>query len=102
MTWKVLLSILGYLLLCVVVYLLVGCTTVQRQHVAELGIGHDTHIDSGTNPRSVIRYRWEPKDGASGLLFEFNHHSSIKDGAPFNNNAEDLTNQYSVIWRVVF
>ena len=80
-----------------------GCTSVSL----ELGIGTDKFIDSGTNPRSVIRLRGDAAKCFGGPITcfaEFDHHSSFRDGAPFNNNPEDLTNQYSIgvsipLWR---
>lgn len=85
--------------LLLILLMLPGCAT--HQHVVELGAGYDRHIDEGSNPQSVIRYRYEPRDG-SGWLLEFDHHSSIPDGRPFNRNPEDLVNQWSVIYRFVF
>lgn len=76
-----------------------GCAT--HQNAIELGAGYDTHIDEGRNPQSVMRYRYEPKQG-SGWVIEFNHNSSIPNGKPFNDLEEDLSNQWSVIYRFVF
>jgi len=76
-----------------------GCAT--HQHVLELGAGYDKHIDEGKNPQSVIRYRYEPRTG-SGWVLEFDHHSSFTEGQPFNDRPEDLVDQYSVIYRIVF
>lgn len=78
----------------------VGCSV--RANVVELGVGYDRHIDEGKNPQSVIRYRNEPANGASGFVFEYDHHSSVTEGAPFNGRAEDLADQWSVIYRWVF
>lgn len=63
----------------------------------ELGAGYDTHLDQGTNPRAVIRARGYV---TRNWLLEFNHHSSVKDGWPFNRKPEDLTNQWSVIYSI--
>lgn len=84
----------------VLAVLLVGCAT--RQNAIELGMGYDKHIDEGVNPQSVIRYRNEPRGAGSGWVFEYDHHSSITEGAPFNRRPEDLTDQYSVIYRWVW
>lgn len=72
------------------------------QFVVELGAGHDRNASVGRNPQSVARLRFEPRDGASGWVYEYNHHSSIRDGYPFNDNDDDLVDQYSVIYRWVF
>ena len=90
--------------LCVLL-LVSGCTSVSL----DLGIGNDNFIDSGTNPRSVIRLRGDAAKCFGGpvtCFAEFDHHSSFRDGAPFNNNPEDLTNQYSIgvsipLWRSI-
>lgn len=82
-----------------VAFLFVGCAT--RQNAFEFGAGYDSHIDQGSNPQSSFTYRNEPKAG-NGVVIEFQHNSSIKDGWPFNKNAEDLTNQWSVKYRFVF
>lgn len=82
-----------------VLLLLVGCAT--RVNVVELGVGYDKKLDQGTNPRSVIRYRNEPQAG-NGWVFEYNHHSSFREGRPFNDRPEDLTDQYSFIYRWVW
>lgn len=79
--------------------ILAGCST--HRNAIEIGAGYDTHIDEGTNPQSVLRYRYEPRQG-NGWLIEFDHHSSIPNGWPLNKRAEDLTNQWSVIYRFVF
>ena len=68
------------------------------QHVIELGAGYDSHISVGSNPQSVIRYRLE----TANIVYEYNHHSSITDGYPFNHRDDDVTNQWSIIWRYVF
>ena len=65
----------------------------------ELGAGHDRHIDEGRNPQSVMRVRYEMDNTWLPHVIEFNHHSSIPDGLPFNRNQEDLVNQWSLIWR---
>ena len=80
------------------VVLLTGCTSINL----ELGAGYDKHISEGSNPRSVIRINAELKncfDSVGTCVTEFNHHSSFKDGWPFNDRPEQLTNQWSVIYR---
>ena len=81
----------------IVLMLLPGCA---RQLAIELGAGYDAHISVGRNPQSVARIRSEPK--SSGWVYEYNHHSSIIDGYPFNRNDDDVVNQYSIIYRWVF
>jgi hypothetical protein len=70
----------------------------------ELGVGYDYHIDEGRNPQSVIRLRWEAKKGlhvkGDKVILEYNHHSSVRDGYPFNRNPEDLTDQLSLIYSI--
>ena len=87
-------------LILVVATLLGGCAT--RQNAFELGAGYDKHLAAGENPQSVIRYRNEPRGAGGGWIFEYNHHSSFKDGAPLNDRPEDLTDQYSAIYRWVW
>ena len=67
----------------------------------ELGFGHDFQLAAGDNPQSVIRARYEFTDNSWWRpdVLEWNHHSSITDGIPFNMNAEDPTDQFSIIWR---
>lgn len=77
------------------------CSCATHQNAIELGVGYDAHIDEGKNPQSVMRYRYEPKQG-NGWIIEFDHHSSIQNGWPFNKREEDLVNQWSVIYRFVF
>lgn len=86
------------LILLGLIIALVGCA--GRQNVIELGAGYDHHIDEGKNPQSVMRYRNEPLK--EGWVYEFNHHSSIPNGYPFNKKEEDLVNQHSIIYRWVF
>ena len=80
--------------------LLGACAT--RQNAIELGVGYDRQASAGRDPQSVIRYRNEPLDGTPGWVFEYDHHSSIRDGRPFNNNKEDTADQISIIRRWVF
>lgn len=91
-------SLLAGMVLALMAVFLFGCAT--HRHAIELGIGHDTHIDEGRNPQSVMRYRYEPS--GSGWVVEFNHNSSIPNGKPFNRKEEDLSNQWSAIYRFVF
>lgn len=77
-----------------------ACAT--RQNVLELGAGFDDELHAGRNPQSVIRYRNEPRGAGNGWVFEYDHHSSFADGKPFNDNPEDTTDQFSVIYRWVF
>ena len=88
------------LLPALLLLLLPACAT--RQNVVELGVGYDRQISEGRNPQSVIRYRNEPKGGGSGLVLEYDHHSSYQDGKPFNKNKEDTADQASIIYRWVF
>lgn len=91
--------VLAILIVLLLLAISTGCAT--RQNVLELGAGYDRHIDEGRNPQSVIRLRNEPKDG-NGWVFEYNHNSSFTEGAPFNDRPEDLSDQYSIIYRFVF
>lgn len=84
----------------IVLLLLSGCAT--RQNVFELGAGYDKNIHAGRNPQSVIRYRSEPLGGGTGWVFEYDHHSSYRDGPPFNDNEEDTADQWSIIYRFIF
>lgn len=77
-----------------------GCAT--RQNAFEIGAGYDAHIDQGRNPQSSVTYRNEPKSGSGGWVVEFQHNSAIFQGWPFNKDAEDLTNQFSVKYRFIF
>ena len=77
-----------------------ACAT--RQHAIELGVGYDRQASAGSPPQSVIRYRNEPLGGAPGWVLEYDHHSSIRDGRPFNQNKEDTADQISIIRRWVF
>ena len=88
------------LLLLLAALMLPACA--HRQFALELGAGYDAHISVGRNPQSVARVRNEPRDGRSGWVLEYSHHSSIIDGFPFSDRDDDLVNQYSVIYRWVF
>lgn len=68
----------------------------------EAGIGHDMKLDGdGSNPMSVLRLRYERATAwwAPDVL-EWDHHSSVMNGAPFNHRPEKQTDQVSLIWRV--
>ena len=66
----------------------------------ELGAGYDEHAAYGRAPQSVIRARYEMAvPWWAPSVLEWDHHSSIPDGSPFNNNREDTADQFSVIWR---
>lgn len=97
---KDLLRTLAFALGLIVILLLNACAT--RSNSLELGAGYNRHIDVGTNPQSIIRYRNEPRDNGSGWVVEYDHHSSFREGYPFNTRPEDLTDQFSVIYRWVF
>lgn len=62
----------------------------------DLGLGYDRHIDEGTNPQSIIRLSCQVADD---WHVEYSHHSSVRNGFPFNNKPEDLTDQLSVVYR---
>lgn len=73
----------------------------------QLGAGQDNSVDYGSNPRGLFRVVADRTDcvwrGVS-CFAEYDHHSSITDGRPFNRNSEQLTNQFSLgvdipIWR---
>ena len=66
----------------------------------ELGAGRNNQPGVGRNPQSVIRVRYEQATPwwAPDVL-EWDHHSSIPDGWPFNHNLEDTTDQVSLVWR---
>jgi hypothetical protein len=68
----------------------------------ELGVGLDARIEEGSNPRSVIRLRYEARDGAwwQPDVYELDHHSSVREGAPFNHRPDTTADQLSVIWRI--
>lgn len=84
--------------LLIITALTCGSTQVQAvEPIIELGAGYDHHIDEGTNPQSVIRFRLEWSN--SPWVVEFNHHSSFANGWPFNDKPEDLVNQWSIIYR---
>lgn len=70
----------------------------------ELGIGGDKERHLGRNPSSVIRLRYEKEHEYWWLprVLEYDHHSSIPDGKPFNGNEETTTDQFSIIWRFKF
>ena len=82
------------------VLVLGACAT--RQNAIELGAGYDPIKEVGSNPQSVMRYRNEPLGAGNGWVFEYNHHSSIRDGYPFNDREDQVTNQYSLIYRYVW
>lgn len=93
--WLSLLELGVFLIVAAV--LLTSCTTAHL----ELGAGYDKYIEQGTNPRALFRVTTERECGIAVTCFaEFDHHSSFRDGYPFNSNAEVLTNQWSVGVRV--
>lgn len=67
-----------------------------------LGVGADRHLERGTNPRSVIRFSSETDPGCWPAFpkvicfIEYNHHSSFREGMPFNDRPEELTDQLSI------
>lgn len=69
----------------------------------ELGAGMNYSVDLGPRsiPQSVIRLRYEMANRQwwKPDVLEYNHHSSITEGRPFNDRPEDLTDQASIIWR---
>ena len=67
----------------------------------EGGVGNDIGMRTGKNPMSVIRVRYEMLTKAwwTPDVVEWNHHSSITEGKPFNDRPEDTADQFSVIWR---
>lgn len=69
----------------------------------ELGLGMNYSVDIGPKsiPQSVIRFRYELDKGEwwKPNVIEFNHHSSVTEGLPFNDRPEDLTDQVSIIYR---
>ena len=69
----------------------------------ELGLGMNYSVDIGPRsiPQSVIRLRYEMgnREWWKPDVIEYNHHSSITEGLPFNRRPEDLTDQASVVWR---
>lgn len=68
----------------------------------ELGAGVDNQLESGKNPMSVIRVRWEICSRSRWVpdVIEIDHHSSFTEGRPFNHRPEDTANQISAIWRI--
>ena len=89
-----------------VVALLLGWAAAQHQAYAgelwlEAGVGHDINMRVGKNPMSVVRARYEMlnKTWWTPDVVEWNHHSSITEGQPFNSRPEDTADQFSVIWR---
>lgn len=97
-----LLNAFGALIAFAIVVAVMVASMSGCAYYAEIGVGHDKYIDKGTNPRSLMRVRGERECGAAGWLcfVEFNHHSSIRDGWPFNERSEDLTNQWSIGVRI--
>lgn len=77
-----------------------GCA--HRRNAFEFGAGFDAHIDQGKNPQSAFTFRNEPMGCSNGGVIEFQHNSAIFQGWPFNKDAEDLTNQLSFKYRIVF
>jgi hypothetical protein len=68
----------------------------------ELGIGNDIQLhQEDQNPRGVVRLRYELDVSEWWLpsVMEWNHHSSVFLGPPFNNRYEPTTDQFSVVWR---
>jgi len=69
----------------------------------ELGLGMNYSVDVGPKsiPQSVIRLRYEMHNRHwwKPDVLEYNHHSSVTEGKPFNHRPEDLTDQASVVWR---
>lgn len=75
-----------------------ACTAVYL----DLGLGNDRYIEQGSNPRGLFRVSAE-RAGCYGpvtCFLEFDHHSSIKDGVPFNENPEQVANQWNVGVRI--
>ena len=83
--------------------LLAACTSVHLQ----LGAGYEATLDYGRNPRGIARLVAERAECFGGVVrcfAEYDHHSSVGDGWPFNHHAEQLTNHYGVgidipLWR---
>jgi len=67
----------------------------------ELGIGRDPRLEEGSNPRSIIRLRYEMDNPAwwTPDVVEWDHHSSVFDGKPFNRTPEQTVDQFSFVWR---
>jgi len=69
-----------------------------------LGIGYDRSIDEGRNPQSVIRAACTVAETVfqkgDSVSVEYDHHSSIRNGFPFNDKEEDLADQMSVVYTV--
>jgi hypothetical protein len=87
------------LLMLAILVLLSACTSVNL----DLGVGYDKYIEQGTNPRGLFRVNAERAECAPAgvaCFVEFDHHSSIFDGKPFNRNAEQVANQWSAGVRV--
>lgn len=69
-----------------------------------IGVGYDRHIDEGRNPMSVIRAHCvlsrELMYKGDYLSVEYDHHSSVFNGRPFNHLPEDLADQLSVVYTI--
>lgn len=68
----------------------------------ELGAGYSPALNEGSNPVSVIRgrYEFQPNGWLLPDVVEWDHHSSIFDGKPFNSRPEESRDQFSIIWRI--
>lgn len=94
--------VLAFLLLC-------GILTSHAKAgelYLELGVGADIQTPDEI-PQGIFRFRYEldKNEWWKPDALEFDHHSSIFNGRPFNDDGwpyadrEKLTDQFSIIWR---
>jgi len=82
--------------------LIISAVTVRADELyLELGVGRDPRLEEGSNPRSIIRLRYEMDNPAwwTPDVIELDHHSSVFDGKPFNRTPEQTVDQFSFVWR---
>jgi hypothetical protein len=80
------------------VLFLTGCTTVAL----EIGVGYDTHLDQGSNPRNITSLRGEMEgcfNTKGTCIAHYTHQSSYFSGWPFNDRPENVSNHWGGIYR---
>lgn len=90
-----------YLLLVILALLLAPAEAGDV--MLELGTGYETRpVEGDESPMGIFRLRYEAFNNQwwKPDVVEFDHHSNITDGWPFNDRPEDTTDQFSVIWRI--
>ncbi len=99
MKWRLLSLLYAIVVIAILAAVLTSCTSINL----DLGVGHDRYIEQGTNPRGLFRVQAERAEcGPAGVscFVEFDHHSSIYDGYPFNRNPEQVANQWNIGVRI--